>query len=89
MKGDYFRNLQIFIFLVYCRYRGFKKRFLFGMCLIRVQLVVLGGVIVENRSTRVLFCRDSFYYFFLDKFELFGDNKGMLCLEENKFVLNS
>lgn len=89
MKGDHPRNLQILTFPAYCRYRGLKKRLLSGMCLTRAQLVALGGVIAENRSTRVLFCRDSFHHPSLDKFELSGDNKGMSCLEENKFAPNS
>ena len=77
MKGDHPRKLQILTFPAYCRYRGLKKRLLSGMCLTRAQLVALGGVIAENKSIRVLFCRDSFHHPYLDKFELSGDNKGM------------
>lgn len=36
MKRDYFCSFYIFIFLVYCCYRVFKRRFLSGMFLIRV-----------------------------------------------------
>ena len=89
MKGDHPRNLQILTFPAYCRYRGLKKRLLSGMCLTRAQLVALGGVIAENRSTRVLFCRDSFHHPYLDKFELSGDNKGMSCSEDNKVAPKS
>lgn len=77
LKGEHPRSLHILTFPAYCRYRALKKRLLSGMCFARAQLVALGGVIAEHRSSRVLFCRDSFHHPYLDKFELSGDNKGM------------
>ena len=75
---DHSRSLQILTFPAYCRYRALKERLLAGACLSRPQLVALGGVLEDQTSTRVLFCRDSFHHPYLDKFELSGDNKGML-----------
>ena len=76
-SGDQPRSLQILTFPAYCRYRALKKRLLSGACLAKAQLIALGGILGEQRSTRVLFCRDSFHHPYLDKFELSGDNKGM------------
>ena len=78
-NGDQPRSLQILAFPAYCRYRALKKRLLSGACLSRAQLIALGGILGDQRSARVLFCRDSFHHPYLDKFELSGDNKGKYC----------
>ena len=78
-NGDQPRSLQILTFPAYCRYRALKKRLLSGACLSRAQLIALGGILGDQRSARVLFCRDSFHHPYLDKFELSGDNKGKYC----------
>jgi len=76
-NGGQHRSLQILTFPAYCRYRALKKRLLAGVCLTRAQLIALGGILGDQTSTRVLFCKDSFHHPYLDKFELAGDNKGM------------
>ena len=83
-SGDQPRSLHILTFPAYCRYRALKKRLLAGACLAKAQLVALGGVLGNQTSQRVLFCRDSFHHPLLDKFELAGDNKGMyfICMYE-------
>ena len=49
-----------------------------GACFTMKQILSLGGMVAPNRSTKMVFCRESFHNPDLDKFELSIENKGML-----------
>ena len=75
-KASGVTRLHIMTFPAYCRYMALKKRMSEGACFTMKQILSLGGMVASDRTTKVVFCRESFHYPSLDKFELSIENKG-------------
>lgn len=69
-------NVIIMTFQAYCRYKALIKRLENGMTIAKSRLTALGGVLVNSKSTRIVFCRECFSCPDLEKFHLSGENKG-------------
>ncbi|EDO49242.1 predicted protein, partial [Nematostella vectensis] len=53
-------KLIILTFQAYCRYASLKKRLQEGLKISKSELTALGGIISQDRATRIVFCRESF-----------------------------
>ena len=77
-------KIVILSFPAYCRYQSLMKKLASGLVLSKMAIVAFGGIIQDNSCTWVSFSRESFHHPELDKFDMFSDNKGKICIEHKE-----
>ncbi|XP_060692971.1 AT-rich interactive domain-containing protein 5B-like [Hemiscyllium ocellatum] len=75
-------RVKILSYPQYCRYRAIRKRIQKASadCLSEAQLLALGGIVLVNQNTKILYCRETFEH------PTLGDNKS-ICDEFAPCVL--
>ncbi|XP_001641304.3 uncharacterized protein LOC5521514 isoform X2 [Nematostella vectensis] len=68
-------KLIILTFQAYCRYASLKKRLQEGLKISKSELTALGGIISQDRATRIVFCRESFSCTDIERYHFYSDAK--------------